>query len=280
MRTTWLAGLALLALGTSPAQGDEWSRSYPVQGRPTLQVKTDDGSVRVEAAQGSEIEATVTTVGWSIGPGEVIITESQSGDRVEIEVRRPRGRWLSMRHRSISVVVSVPSPADLDISTGDGSIEVSALSGKVALGTGDGSITADGLQGEIRLHTGDGSIHAVGLSGQLEANTGDGEMNVRGRFDRLDLHTGDGGIEAVAEPGSRVEAAWSLRSGDGSITLRTPHDLGAELDAHTGDGRIDLDRPVTMRGRISESAVRGTIGAGGPPLKIQTGDGSIHLLGL
>ena len=68
-----------------------------------------------------------------------------------------------------------------------------------------------------------------------------------------------------------------LRSGDGGITLRLPDDLSADLDAHTGDGSIDLDLQVTVSGAITSSTVRGKLGAGGPPLKVQTGDGSIHL---
>ena len=180
-------------------------------------------------------------------------------------MRLPKNRpgW-GTGHRSITVALRVPKQADLSVHTGDGSIEVQA----------------DGLQGAIRLHTGDGSIRATGLSGRLEADTGDGHMNVRGRFDVLDLRTGDGGIEATAEAGSKVEAAWSLRSGDGGITLRLPEGLAADLDAHTGDGGIALDKPVTVTGTISPNTVRGKLGAGGLPLQIQTGDGSIRLLGL
>jgi hypothetical protein len=215
MRVAWVTGLALVALAASPVRGDEWSHQYPLKGGAELHVKTDDGSVRIETGAGSEIDARVTTAGWRIAPGEVTITESQTGDRVDIEVRLPRNRpgW-GTGHRSITVALRVPKQADLSVHTGDGSIEVQPVSGHLDLSTGDGSITADGLQGAIRLHTGDGSIRATGLSGRLEADTGDGPMNVRGRFDVLDLRTGDGGIEAAAEPGSKVEAAWSLRSGD------------------------------------------------------------------
>jgi len=56
--------------------------------------------------------------------------------------------------------------------------------------------------------------------------------------------------------------------------------LGAELDARTGDGRIVLDRPVTVTGTIKRSSVRGTLGSGGAPLRLRTGDGSIRLTGL
>ena len=281
MRVAWAAGLALAVLAASPARADEWTHQYPLKGGAELHVKTDDGSVRIETGTGSQIDARVTTVGWRIAPGEVTITESQTGDRVDIEVRLPKDRpgW-GAGHRSITVALRVPKQADLSVHTGDGSIEAQPVSGHLDLSTGDGSITADGLQGAIRLHTGDGSIRATGLSGRLAADTGDGHMNVRGRFDVLDLRTGDGGIEAAAEAGSKVEAAWSLRSGDGGITLRLPEGFGADLDAHTGDGGIVLDKAVTVTGTIGPNSVRGKLGAGGLPLQIRTGDGSIRLTGL
>jgi hypothetical protein len=279
MRLGWLAGLALFALAAAPAQADEWTHQYTVKGKPEIHVKTDDGAVRIETGTAGTVDARVTTEGWRIAPGEVTVTESQTGDRVDLEVRAPKGH-SGPGHRSIEVLLRVPKESDLDVGTGDGSIKAQPVSGRLSLSTGDGSITADGLQGEIRLHSGDGSIHASGLSGRLNADTGDGSMTVGGRFDVLDLKTGDGSINATAEAGSKVESPWSLHSGDGSVTLRVPEDLGAELDAQTGDGSIHLDKPAMVKGSIREHAVRGTMGAGGPPLKIYTGDGSIRLTGL
>jgi hypothetical protein len=277
----WLAGLALVAVASAPARADEWTHQYSVKGRADLHVKTDDGSVRIEPGTEGQIDARVTTSGWRIAPGEVTVTESQTGDRVDVEVRLPRERFhLGFGSRSIQVVLRVPKQSDLEVRTGDGSIDVQPVSGRVSLSTGDGSITANGLQGETRLHTGDGSIRATGLGGRLEADSGDGAISVRGRFDALNLRTGDGSIDAAAEPGSKAETAWSLGSGDGSITLRLPEGFGADLDAHTGDGSISLQKPVTVTGTIREHSVRGTLGPGGPPLRIHTGDGSIRLLGL
>ncbi len=280
MRMAWLAGLSLVALAASPARSDEWSHKYPFKGRGDLHLKTGDGSVRIEAGDASEIEARVTTEGWRIAPGGLTITESQTGDRVDIEVRQPNTIGFRTGHRSILVSLRVPKEADLEVQTGDGNIDVQPVSGHLKLSTGDGNIIANGLGGEIRLHTGDGSIAVTALSGRLQADTGDGEMNVHGRFDVLDLRTGNGGIEASVEPGSKVEAQWSLRSGDGGITLRLPQDLGADLDAHTGDGSIVLEKPVTLTGSIRENTVRGKLGPGGLPLKIHTGNGPIRLIGL
>jgi DUF4097 and DUF4098 domain-containing protein YvlB len=279
MRLAWLAGLALFALTAAPARADEWTHQYPVKGKPELHVKIDDGAVRIEAGTATEVAARVTTEGWRIAPGEVTVTQSQTGNRVDLEVKVPKGH-SGPGHRSIEVLLRVPKESDLEASTGDGSIKAQPVSGRLNLSTGDGSITVDGLEGEIRLHSGDGSIRATGLSGRLNADTGDGSMTVRGRFDVLDLKTGDGSIEASAEAGSKVESAWSVHTGDGSITFRVPEGLGAELDAQTGEGSVSLANPAMVKGTIREHVVRGTLGPGGPPLKIYTGDGSIRLTGL
>ncbi len=281
MRETWLAGLVLVALAATPARGEEWSHQYRLEGRADLHVKADDADVRIESGAVAEIVARVTTVGWRIAPDEVVITQSQTGNRVDFEVRLAKEHLDGgIGSRSISVVLRMPKESDLEVHTGDGGIAVQPVSGRVSLSTGDGAITADGLQGEIRLHTGDGSIRATGLSGRLEADTGDGGINVRGRFDALDLRSGDGRIDAAAEPGSKVEAPWSLGSGDGNITLRLAEGLGADLDVHTGDGGIAIRKPLTVTGTIRENTVRGTLGPGGLPIRVRTGDGSIRLLGL
>jgi len=87
MRNVWLAALGLLLVPALPARGDEWTHQYALKGRPELHVTTDDGSVQIEDSDRREIGARVTTRGWRLGPDEVVITESQTGDRVDIEVR-------------------------------------------------------------------------------------------------------------------------------------------------------------------------------------------------
>jgi hypothetical protein len=275
-RRALLAAAAIVLVVAAPAVADQWSHQYAVKGRPDVHLKTDDGSVRVEASAGAQVEAVVTTEGWRIGEGEVAVTESQEGDRVTIEVRLPRGHF-DTGHRSVRLLVRMPGEAELEVQTGDGGVDVDSVSGKVSISTGDGAIVARGLRGDIRLHTGDGSIKAEGLGGRLRADTGDGSMDVRGRFDALDLRTGDGHVDAAAEPGSKVTEGWSLSSGDGGIVLRVPDGLSADVEAHSGDGHIEFGAPVTVSGSVSRSDMHGKPGPGGGPLRLQTGDGSIRL---
>jgi DUF4097 and DUF4098 domain-containing protein YvlB len=127
------------------------------------------------------------------------------------------------------------------------------------------------------LHTGDGSINLDGVDGKLHATTGDGHIQASGRFDELGLKTGDGHVDVRASNGSSLAAGWRLETGDGSVSLEVPGDLAADVDLHTSDGHIDLDMPVTTEGKIRQNEVRGKLNGGGSLLTIRTGDGSIHL---
>ncbi|MGZ4822184.1 MAG: hypothetical protein ACXVZM_11315, partial [Terriglobales bacterium] len=122
-------------------------------------------------------------------------------------------------------------------------------------------------------------IEVNGMDGSLKADTRDGRVTVDGRFDVLTVHTGDGRIEASVRPGSKLASGWALRTRDGRVELRLPLDIAADLDAHTGDGKIVSDFPITMSGSSSSDSrsVRGRLNGGGPILEIRTGDGSIHI---
>lgn len=259
----WKALLQVSLAGTllsSALLAGDWSKTFTLSGRPDLRVDSNDGAVNIRTWDRKEIEARVYTEGWKIAPGEVTITDHQTGDHVELEVRIPHhGFEITFGRRSVRVELQVPRNIRSDIHTGDG------------------SITVDGVHGETRLSTGDGHIEAERLDGTLDAQTGDGRMRVRGRFDLLNLHTGDGSIEAEIENGSKISSEWRVQTGDGHVTLRLPSTFAAELDVHTGDGHIDSDLPVTVSGSRRENELRGKLNAGGPPLVVRTNDGSIRL---
>jgi hypothetical protein len=81
----------------------------------------------------------------------------------------------------------------------------------------------------------------------------------------------------VQASGNAAAEDWSLATGDGSVILEVPDGFGAELDATTGDGRVDVrDLPFERTSSDSSRAVaRGRLGSGGPTIRIRSGDGSI-----
>jgi hypothetical protein len=260
VRVRLIALFAMVACGLAlPALADQWSKSYPLSGKPDLWVSTGDGSVRIDVWDEARIEARIDTVGYEINKDFQLI-ESQSGNQVKIEAKFPNVSWgMNIGRRSLTLTLKVPRESNLDINTGDG------------------SMTATGARGELRFHTGDGRIEATGLDGRLHVSSGDGGVRVDGRFDLLDVHTGDGSIDAAARPGSTIDSPWSVRTGDGGVSLRLPGDFRANIDARTGDGGVTLDLPVTVSGTVKHNSVQGSINGGGGSLTVRTGDGAVRL---
>jgi hypothetical protein len=290
---------AILAAGlTAPrVRAEEVTKSFTVAGRPNVRVETNDGSVQVTAGNAKQVEFRVDYQGYELGRN-LRVDARQDGDRVEL-IARVTGHWGVNfgwgRNRRLHIDVRMPQQGDLQVDTGDGSVETSGLSGNLNVHTGDGAvkatslegtidlhtsdgaITVDTLKGDIKLRTGDGSIEARNLDGKVEADSGDGHIGLDGRFEALNVKTGDGSVNTKVLSGSKMAAAWALRTGDGSVDLSLPADFQADINATTGDGHISLGIPVTVEGTFSRSEVRGKMNGGGQTLTIHTGDGSIRL---
>jgi DUF4097 and DUF4098 domain-containing protein YvlB len=256
-RTRFLLPLTLVVLAALSVHAEEWRKTFPASGTPDIQVDANDAEIRVSAADRHDIEAVVTTQGWKIGPGDVSVADRQTGSRVELKVQTPSTRGIGWHNRSVRIELSVPRQADLNLHTGDGNIRLRDV------------------QGNLRLDSGDGEIEAIAVEGPLKADTSDGNIRIEGVFSSLDVRSGDGNISAEAKSGSKMTSGWVLRTGDGNVQLRVPSDFAADLDAHTGDGEVSVDVPVTMEGSFRESTVRGKMNGGGQPLELRSGDGNI-----
>lgn len=245
-------------LAVPALKADQWNKQWNVGAHPELQVEARDASVTIEATDAHDIEATLITHGYSIGPSGVHVVERQNGDVVQIDVQEPSDHF-SWGMRSIRLEVRVPRFL------------------ATHLHTGDGSITVRGVHGPMRIDTGDGSIQGSDLDGSLDAHTGDGSIHVGGRFDNLQLRTQDGSVQLDVFHGSRMQSDWRVHTGDGSVHIGLPRDLSANVELETGDGSLHFDVPMVINGMQSQHEIRGKLNGGGPLFEIRTGDGSISI---
>ena len=246
---------------TLTAFAEDWSKSYTVGAKPALHIDTNDAAIEITRGNGGTIAARVTTEGYKIGNGGLLVSEHQDGDKVDLTVRIPNqaGFHINWHDRRVRIEVQVPAETALDLHSSDGHINV------------------DGTTGGARIDTGDGAVEVRNFSGSIRARTGDGHITVDGVLNEVYLHSGDGRIELTARPGSKMDRSWLIRTSDGRVEVHLPDDFAAELYAHTGDGRITLDIPVTVNGSMERSRVRGKMNGGGELLEISTGDGSIRV---
>ncbi|MGE5243478.1 MAG: DUF4097 family beta strand repeat-containing protein [Betaproteobacteria bacterium] len=278
-----LVGAGCVDLVQAAQYVDRQEKRFNVAGTPDVSLSTFDGSIEVRPWDRPEVVVTLERHARSKEAADALeVQASQSGNQVTVAVRKPRGGGIELgwgNNARVNLIVQMPEAGTLEASSGDGSILVERITGRCDLRSGDGSIVAHDLTGGVKAHTGDGSITLTNASGAVDVDSGDGSVAVDGRLTGVRVRTGDGSVKVQASAGSATTDDWDIVTGDGSVALALPDGFSGTLDAHTGDGRVELNGiAVTgVTGEISKKSVRGTLGAGGRQVRVRTGDGSITL---
>ena len=156
--------------------------------------------------------------------------------------RRRRDRWDEDRWWNVTYELQVPRKADLSVDATNGGINIEDVRGRIDAHTVNGGIQLNDVGGEIRGETVNGGLQ-VELAGEKYDGPG------------LDLKTVNGGV-----------------------TLRVPSNFSGELDARTANGGISVDFPVTISGLINNRRqITGTLGSGGPRLRLSAVNGGITI---
>jgi hypothetical protein len=295
-----VTGAALLALAlsgctvnvnTEGATASE-THTFKVGASPKVTLDTFDGSIEVHSWDRAEVEVIVEKQAQDETLlQQIVVEQSQDGDTVTLRVRGPAGGGRDgiqigvVYSPGAKLRVAVPKAVALDIRSGDGSITVEDVTGAVTMRSGDGSIVGLRVAGDVRATTDDGSIRLRETSGKVDVETQDGSVVVNGTFTALRAKTGDGSVRIAAEKGSAVESDWLVETDDGSVEVRLPEGLAADVDAATSDGSIRSSYPgLTVPERSEDDDDRGdsgrqlkaTLGTGGKVLRVRTGDGTIR----
>ena len=196
----------------------------------------------------------VSVVGWDRSEIKIVArieaqarSEADAGDLVEQvrietspDVRATGPSTRSRESWSVSYTVYVPRRTDLDLVTTNGGIRVADV---------EGSIHFDAVNGGVRL---------AGLSG-----------DVRGE-------TENGGVQVALDGDRWRGAGLDVRTQNGGVTLEVPERYDADLETGTVNGRMDLDFPVTVSGRLGRT-ITTRLGAGGAPVRVRTQNGGVRV---
>lgn len=298
-RAAAVAGLGVLAAGlaactvnvnTEGATAQE-THTFTVGASPTVSLETFDGSIEVHSWDRADVEVVVEKQAQDDGLlQQIVVEKSQEGNQVTLRVKGPAGGGHDgiqigvVYSPSARLRVALPKAATLDLRSGDGSITVEDVSGQLTLRTADGSVSGLRLSGDLRVRTDDGSIRLRETTGKVDVETLDGSVTVNGLLTLLRAKSGDGSVRVTAEKGSALSDDWSVETNDGTVELRLPEDLAAEVDAVTSDGSIRSSHPHLMVPERREDedrdedrkSLKATLGGGGHTLRVRTGDGSIR----
>jgi len=171
-----------------------------------------------------------------------IFTFNTHSYRVEIEIHMPRQGRVNLQTGDGSIALT-HFKGEMELQTGDGHQEIDSVDGTLRARASDGHINAAGRFDVIDLSTGDGRIDVRALSGSTMASgwtlhTGDGSVNLElpeAFAADVDLHTGDGRVTVD------IPVAVEGRLGNKNIHGKI-NGGGNLLTVHTGDGSIRLQK--------------------------------------
>lgn len=247
--------------GSTPCVADSYARSdhavacevrtfVLTPARGPLDFQSGNGGVAVEGTDTTRVATVAATVrAWAATEDAArrllaAITVTTNGNTVRAD--GPRDHSFDDQGWAVDYRVTAPRRIDVSARTGNGGVRVRDVIGRLRLSSGNGAITLDSVGGAVEGRTGNGAVRAT-----LVGRAWDG-----------------GGITG---------AGLDLHSGNGSALLRVPDGYSAKLSVSTGNGGLTVDFPVTLTGRIDPRRLELTLGNGGAPVTVSTGNGSARL---
>jgi hypothetical protein len=223
----------------------EWSRTYTVNGGGQLEVANLDGPITIGLSPSDRVEvrAEITARARSEdGAKEMMskgrIEEQVSADRVKVETIVPRGMRGSY---FVRYDVRVPAGIDTQVSTMNGSVKGSGLTGK------------------LKASIVNGSLDLTDMSGALDAEGVNGSVSV-----------------SVA----KVTGPIRLEATNGRLELSLPVSARANLSARVVNGALHVTGlPVEESGGRGIRNLETALNGGGPQIDLRTTNGRITITG-
>ncbi|HEY9228256.1 MAG TPA: DUF4097 family beta strand repeat-containing protein [Gemmatimonadaceae bacterium] len=261
----------------------KWSKQIRAGG--TLVIRNNNGPISVQQASGDRVEVTATKRVHPRGrAADVGFDVQETGD--QIEVCTIYGRQDSCRDRgnggidnvrvTVEFTVLVPRSARLRVATGNGKILIDRTGADVSATTGNGDISIGETAGRVDATTGNGDVQIDGANGPVNVTTGNGRIFAVTSRGGVDANTGNGDIDVRIKSGP-IERDMKFTSGSGTIRVAVPAEFNGRIDASSGNGSLRTEFEISIIGRLDSHHVRGTIGSGGPLIRMLTGNGMIEL---
>jgi hypothetical protein len=231
--------------------GDAWDYRALLKPNQHVWIRNTNGPIDVVAGTGDSLEIHVEKSWHQSDPQSVqvvpVLTERgltvcalwDARDRRCEDGGDYRMNGVKKNDVAVRFTVRLPRNIPIDASTVNGGLDIDGVSAPVEAAT---------VNGRIAVNTSTGPVKASTINGSIEANM-------------QSLTSGDVRLTTV----------------NGSVSAGLPLQINANIDAETVNGRVETDFPVKIMGKISPRHLRGTIGNGGPTLKLITVNGSITL---
>ena len=236
-------GIRLGYAGLSRSNVTDPVVSHEVAANPTLMLNNDAGSVTINSGSAGKIDIQTTrfaSFGGSVNDVHIKITPNTTTNTLTVTVNRSGPDFFNTT--GVDFAITVPTNANLDITTSAGSLNISGVSGTMSLNTHAGSI----------------GVNGAALTGSSTFMTNAGSVNFNG---------------SIATSGN-----YDFETNAGSIDVTLPATSIFHVNASTNVGSISTSFPVTVNHNTPGASINDDIGATPQAtVTLKTNAGSITL---
>jgi hypothetical protein len=232
-------------------------------------VEQQGATIRLRPPSGAD-ERRAVTVSYEVvvPPGTEVHAASDSGATSIRGVTGP----VTVRTQSAAIELARLGGA-ASITTASGDVSVDGVGGPLSVTTSSSAFTGRALRGGVRVRTSSGAISAaVEGAGNVDVESGSSAIRLSGIRSGLTIATRSGRVTVDGAP----TLPWHVTTGSGAIAIALAPGAGFDVEAisQSGSVRIDGDR---VHGTVSKGRVAGTVGGGGPLVRVSSRSGSIGL---
>jgi DUF4097 and DUF4098 domain-containing protein YvlB len=260
---------------------EEINQSFKTGNAPRLVVELYNGGIDIAAGSENRVAAKVTKQAQAETEEaarqalkDIDVKITQEGDTVRITAKRLDPENLKA-NTGASATVYVPSSANLEVRTSNGSVKLDSGTGAVTVHTANGAVQVQDHRGPLNLHTANGLIGVTGGKGKLDLKTTNGNIFVRAEAAAINAVTTNGSVDFR---GTLAVASHSLTTSNGSIAIALPANAQFKLEADTTHGKITSafgNNHARGQGRLRLETSIGEKPA--TSIKLHTSNGSIAI---
>jgi len=228
--------------------------------------------------------------GWDSKPRYCEVRESsfQPGSELTVDARPNGGiKVRSTDGTEVRLRAKVVATADSEAEARDLAREVRIETGGMVRAVGPASGRRRGFWVSFRLEVprgvrvslqaDNGGISLRDFSGTAELHTVNGGLHISRAAGDVQGETVNGGVH-VDLSGTRWQGeGLNVRTTNGGLHVTLPSDYNARLEMGTVNGGVHSDIPPTTKRRYTGGRIDTDLGQGGPPVRIETTNGGIHL---
>lgn len=170
-------------------------------------------------------------------------------------------------------ISDITGSVDLQVRYVTGNLQVSHVGQRLRFKTPVTDLQLPKLDGEINF--GHGDLRGSSVSGPVKLSTRSNEVHLEDVTGEVEVENRNGVVElrAKAPLGNIV-----ISNVHGGIELDLPQNAGFRLDAQSTDGNIDVgDFNVNVDNSHSNATAHGSVGQGGPEIRLRADRGSIQI---